>query len=102
MDYGYAHRGGCSSFDSFVSDAEALVRKADVVVSAATYLPEDVCADKYFEPGVLAVPIHPLGFTNCALFLIKFMRMIMDMFITSKILINFEILLRIFMNCLAI
>ena len=56
---------------SFVNDANSLVRKADVVISAVTYLPEDLCAYECFEPGVLVVPIHTLGFTNCDLFFDK-------------------------------
>ena len=56
---------------SFVDDADAMVSGADVVISAVTYLPEDLCADECFEPGVLVVPIHTLGFTNCDLFFDK-------------------------------
>lgn len=54
-----------------VDSAEILVKGTDVVISAATYLPEDLCADAWFEPGVLVVPIHTLGFTNCDLFFDK-------------------------------
>lgn len=56
---------------TFVSDADALVRGTDVVISAVTCLPEDLCADECFEPGVLVVPIHTRGFTNCDLFFDK-------------------------------
>ena len=56
---------------TFVDDADALVRGTDVVISAVTYLPEDLCEDECFEPGVLVVPIHTLGFTNCDLFFDK-------------------------------
>ena len=56
---------------TFVDGADSLVRGADVVISAATYLSEDICEDKYFEEGVLVVPIHTLGFTNCDLFFDK-------------------------------
>lgn len=51
--------------------ADRLVKGTDVVISAATYLPEDLCADACFDPGVLVVPIHTLGFTNCDLFFDK-------------------------------
>lgn len=54
-----------------VDNADALVRGTDVVISAVTYLPEDLCEDECFEPGVLVVPIHTLGFTNCDLFFDK-------------------------------
>lgn len=56
---------------SYVDTPEEMVKGSDVVVSGATYLPTDVCADKYFDEGVLVVPIHTLGFTNCDLFFDK-------------------------------
>lgn len=55
----------------YVDDNETLVRKSDVIISAATYLPNDLCDDDCFEEGVLVVPIHTLGFTNCDLFFDK-------------------------------
>ena len=55
----------------YVDDNEKLVRGSDVVISAATYLPEDICSDDCFDEGVLVVPIHTLGFTNCDLFFDK-------------------------------
>lgn len=51
--------------------AEELVRGSDVVISGATYLPNDLCGDECFDEGVLVVPIHTLGFTNCDLFFDK-------------------------------
>lgn len=54
-----------------VDNADLLVKGTDVVISAVTYLPEDLCEDACFEPGVLVVPIHTLGFTNCDLFFDK-------------------------------
>lgn len=42
-----------------------------MVISAATYLPNDLCEDSCFDEGVLVVPIHTLGFTNCDLFFDK-------------------------------
>ena len=56
---------------SFVEDAAALVKGTDVVISAATYLSGDLCTDDCFAEGVLVVPIHTLGFTNCDLFFDK-------------------------------
>lgn len=48
--------------------AEEVVRASHVVISGATYLPEDLCPDSAFPEGILVVPIHTLGFTNCDLF----------------------------------
>ena len=48
-----------------------LVRGADVVVSAVTYLEKDICSDDCFDEGVLVVPIHTRGFGNCDLFFDK-------------------------------
>lgn len=56
---------------SIVDDAASLVKGSDVVISAATYLPKDLCTDDCFDEGVLVVPIHTLGFTNCDLFFDK-------------------------------
>ena len=50
-----------------VSTYDELVRGSDVVVSAATYLDHDIAADDAYAPGVLVVPIHTRGFTNCDL-----------------------------------
>lgn len=62
-------------FDSvkfkFCKTADEVVRGSEVVVSAATYLPSDICSDDAFDEGVLLVPIHTLGFTNCDLFFDK-------------------------------
>lgn len=54
-----------------VDTAEELVSNSDVIVSGVTYLPNDLCEDKYYQKGVLVVPIHTLGFTNCDLFFDK-------------------------------
>lgn len=55
----------------YVDTVEEMVRGVDVVISGATYLPQDVCPDECFDEGVLVVPIHTLGFTNCDLFFDK-------------------------------
>lgn len=55
----------------FVNSYEDVVRGSDVVISAATYLSDDICSDDCFEEGVLVVPIHTRGFTNCDLFFDK-------------------------------
>lgn len=54
-----------------VDTAEELVTGADVVVSGVTYAPKDFCSDECYKKGVLVVPIHTLGFTNCDLFFDK-------------------------------
>ena len=54
-----------------VDNVDMLVKGTDVVVSAVTYASEDLCADECFGPGVLVVPVHTLGFTNCDLFFDK-------------------------------
>lgn len=54
-----------------VDTPNELARDADVVVSGATYLPNDVCDDAAFSKGVLVVPIHTQGFKNCDLFFDK-------------------------------
>lgn len=56
---------------SFADSYEGLVKGADVVVSAVTYLPDDICSDRCFKEGVLVVPVHTRGFTNCDLFFDK-------------------------------
>lgn len=56
---------------SFVDSYESLIKGAEVVVSCATYFEDDICADEFFDPGVLVVPVHTRGFTNCDLFFDK-------------------------------
>lgn len=56
---------------SFVDTPEDMVKDADVVLSGATYLEDDICEDRFFKKGVLVQPIHTRGFTNCDLFFDK-------------------------------
>lgn len=56
---------------TIVDTNEELVRGSDVVVSCVTYASEDLCPDEYFDKGVLVVPVHTRGFTNCDLFFDK-------------------------------
>ena len=56
---------------SFADDIVSLVKDADVIVSCITYTSEDLCKDEYFKKGVLVVPVHTRGFTNCDLFFDK-------------------------------
>lgn len=56
---------------TYVDTAEQVVSGSDVIISAVTYMPEDFCEDRFYDEGVLVVPIHTLGFTNCDLFFDK-------------------------------
>lgn len=57
---------GCKNIEFVCTDSiEDFVKGSDVVVSCATYLRDDICPDSYFEKGVLVVPVHTRGFTNC-------------------------------------
>lgn len=56
---------------SYVDNVELLVKKSDVVISCVTYTENDFCSDDCFEEGVLVVPVHTRGFTNCDLFFDK-------------------------------
>ncbi|MBP5662356.1 MAG: ornithine cyclodeaminase [Clostridia bacterium] len=56
---------------TYADDCASLVKGADVVVSGVTYAPTNFCPDDAFDEGVLVVPIHTLGFTNCDLFFDK-------------------------------
>ena len=58
------------SFECVDTPAE-IVRGSDVVLSAVTYVSEDFCSDDCFDEGVLVVPVHTRGFTNCDLFFDK-------------------------------
>lgn len=50
---------------------EEVIKGSHVVVSAATVFESDICRDECFDEGVLLVPIHTRGFTNCDLFFDK-------------------------------
>lgn len=56
---------------SIVDDAKSAVKGSDVVISCATYFENDICSDDCFDEGVLVVPVHTRGFTNCDLFFDK-------------------------------
>lgn len=51
--------------------AQEVVKGSDVVISCATYFDNDICSDDAFDEGVLVVPVHTRGFTNCDLFFDK-------------------------------
>ncbi|MBD5493227.1 MAG: ornithine cyclodeaminase [Lachnospiraceae bacterium] len=55
----------------FCDTYEEVVDGSDVIVSAATVLEQDVCTDEHYQEGVLVIPIHTRGFTNCDLFFDK-------------------------------
>ncbi len=52
---------------TFCDSYEEVIAGSDVVVSAVTTFDDDICEDRYFKKGVLVVPIHTRGFTNCDL-----------------------------------
>ncbi len=54
-----------------VETAEDCIRGSDVVISCATYFDKDIASDDYFDEGILVVPVHTRGFTNCDLFFDK-------------------------------
>ncbi|MBO4848207.1 MAG: ornithine cyclodeaminase [Clostridia bacterium] len=56
---------------SIVDDVKNVVKGSEVVVSCATYFADDICSDDCFDEGVLVVPVHTRGFTNCDLFFDK-------------------------------
>lgn len=56
---------------SVENDASAVIKGSDVVVSCATYFDKDICGDDCFDEGILVVPVHTRGFTNCDLFFDK-------------------------------
>ena len=56
---------------TYCDDYHSVVKGSDVVISCVTYAPNDFCADEDFDEGVLVVPIHTLGFTNCDFFFDK-------------------------------
>ncbi len=47
------------------------IKSSDVVISCATYFEDDIALDEWFDEGVLVVPVHTRGFTNCDLFFDK-------------------------------
>lgn len=47
------------------------IEGADIVLSCATYFANDLCEDSCFDAGVLVVPVHTRGFSNCDLFFDK-------------------------------
>ena len=56
---------------TFVDNYYDLIKGSDVVISGVTYAPVDFAPDEAYDEGVLVVPIHTLGFTNCDLFFDK-------------------------------
>lgn len=55
----------------YVDEIAEVVKGSDIVVSCVTYFKQDICPDQCFEEGVLVVPVHTRGFTNCDLFFDK-------------------------------
>ena len=56
---------------TYADDNRELIKNSDVVLSCVTYFEDDFCPDDCFDEGVLVVPVHTRGFTNCDLFFDK-------------------------------
>lgn len=56
---------------SIVDSIEECIKGSDVIISCATYFENDIALDEWFDEGVLVVPVHTRGFTNCDLFFDK-------------------------------
>ncbi len=54
-----------------VDTVEECIKGSDVVISCATYFENDIAQDDWFDQGILLVPVHTRGFTNCDLFFDK-------------------------------
>ncbi len=50
---------------------EECINDSDVIISCATYFENDIAEDRCFKEGILVVPVHTRGFTNCDLFFDK-------------------------------
>ena len=55
----------------FAHNYEELIKESDVVISCVTYSDKDIAKNECFDRGVLVVPIHTRGFSNCDLFFDK-------------------------------
>jgi len=56
---------------TIVDTIEECIKGSEVIVSSATYFEDDIACDDWFDEGVLVVPVHTRGFTNCDLFFEK-------------------------------
>lgn len=56
---------------SVIDDTVELIEDAQVLISCATYFENDIAPDSAFGEGILVVPVHTRGFTNCDLFFDK-------------------------------
>ncbi len=54
-----------------VNSVEDCIRDSEVVISCPTYFDKDIAHNEWFDEGVLVVPVHTRGFTNCDLFFDK-------------------------------
>ena len=70
-----AYLRGLTGPDRFVvelSDSyKDVINGSDIIISSATYFPENICEDRWFSEGCLVIPIHTRGFMNCDLFFDK-------------------------------
>ena len=56
---------------SIVNTIKECIEGSDVIISCATYFRDDIALNTWFDEGVLVVPVHTRGFTNCDLFFDK-------------------------------
>lgn len=64
-------KGFDNLYFEIVDSVEDVIKGMDVIVSCATYFENDIASDDWFDEGVLVVPVHTRGFTNCDLFFDK-------------------------------
>ena len=63
---------GYSNLEFVIVDSvEECIKGSDIVISCATYFENDIAQDQWFDEGILVVPVHTRGFTNCDLFFDK-------------------------------
>ncbi len=54
-----------------IDDVKDVICNSDVILSCATYFGDDIGENEWFDEGVLVIPVHTRGFTNCDLFFDK-------------------------------
>ena len=56
---------------TIVDSIEECIKGSDIIISCATYFENNIAPDEWFDEGILVVPVHTRGFTNCDLFFDK-------------------------------
>lgn len=70
-DFEYRFKDFSNLSFEIVETTEECIKGSDVIISCATYFDDDIASDDCFDEGVLVVPVHTRGFTNCDLFFDK-------------------------------